>query len=345
MALDSSTLIIAVVVIGLIILAGAIFGYVVYRSTRRPPQAGAPRDASAPTLHSTPRPSAPPPPSTPRQRAPGGADDQTQTGTRAARPPSAPPAAPSPAASEPTREISRPVVPAPASAPPPSPKREAKNLFGSDKEAAPASPAPLAQPSPAQAEGGPSAIPPTSPALSTEDVRFSAYYPKEANIEQWYTLLVYAHLDSALAQVQADAARYKEEMGGAPRQAQSSTPAHIARGTEITLLPECEGVEFNPERITFKWVEDMHRNEFRMRAKQSQAGLAGNATVTVFVGPVIVATIKFGMLFGEAASAPVSAAPPVAAVAQMYKAEQIFISRRRKSALRRTVERCTDAPD
>ncbi len=101
MALDSSTLIIAAVVIGLIILAGAIFGYVVYRSTRRPPQAGAPRDASAPTLHSTPLPSAPPPPSTPRQRAPGGADDQTQTGTRAApaaRPPSAPPAA-SPAAS------------------------------------------------------------------------------------------------------------------------------------------------------------------------------------------------------------------------------------------------------
>ena len=98
-------------------------------------------------------------------------------------------------------------------------------------------------------------------------------------------------------------------MGDTPRQAQSGSPAQLARGTEITVLPQMDGVEFNPERISFKWVEDMHRAEFRMKAAQPLAGLAGNGTVSILVGPVIVATVKMGMLFDDADTTPPLKAP------------------------------------
>lgn len=161
--------------------------------------------------------------------------------------------------------------------------------------------------------------------MPTEDVRFTAYFPKEAAVETWYTLLVYAHVEAALGKVQADAAKFKDEMGGTPRETRGAAPARLARGTEITVVPFCEGVTFNPERITLKWVEDLHRAEFRFRAGKDLAGAAANIQITVFVGPLIVATLKGGMLLNEAA--PASTSPETSAVsAALYKEEQIFVS-------------------
>jgi hypothetical protein len=164
-----------------------------------------------------------------------------------------------------------------------------------------------------------------APAVPAEDVRFTAYFPKEAAVETWYTLLVYAHIEAALGKVQADAAKFKDEMGGTPRETRSASPAKLARGTEITVVPFCEGVTFNPERVTLRWVEDLHRAEFRLRAGKDLAGEAANIQITVFVGPLIVATLKGGMLFNEAA--PVSASLESSAVsAALYKEDQIFVS-------------------
>ncbi len=160
--------------------------------------------------------------------------------------------------------------------------------------------------------------------MPAEDVRFTAYFPKEATVATWYTLLVYAHVEAALARVQADAARFKDEMGGAPKEARSAAPAQLARGTEITIIPTCDGVLFNPERVTFKWVEDMQRADFRMQAATELAGLAGNLTVTVFAGPLIVATIRGGMTFNDVNSA--AASTSAQATTAMYRSEQIFVS-------------------
>jgi len=99
----------------------------------------------------------------------------------------------------------------------------------------------------------------------------------------------------------------------------------LARGTEITLIPTCEGVTFNPERISFDWLEDFHRAEFRLKADASMANLAGNGTVTVYVGPVIVATLRLGMLFNEAEPGPGSAGSEETST-RMYRQDEIFMS-------------------
>ena len=183
------------------------------------------------------------------------------------------------------------------------------------------------------------AQPATPPSVATEEVRFTAFHPKEVAVEQWYTLLVYAHLESMTSKVKVDASRFKAEMGTAPREVHASSGAQLARGSEITVLPAMDGVEFNPERITFRWVEDMHRAEFRMQAAEPLAGLAGTGTVTIFVGPLIVATIKFGMLFDEAGQVP--QLPTESTSTQLYKQDQIFASYSHRDA--KVVTACRDA--
>lgn len=279
------------------------------------PQAGPGRSVPPvppppPTVAGTPPPQpplqAPPPSAAPASpRPPRGR-------SRAVPPPPPPQAAPG----QPAPAIPSPHLQAPPAVPPPPP----------EPQAAPGQPTPTADlPDWFSEVETPAAAPAEAPALPTEDVRFTAYFPKEAAVETWYTLLVYAHIEAALAKVQADAAKFKDEMGGTPRETRSASPAKLARGTEITIVPFCQGITCNPERITFKWVEDLHRAEFRIRADKSLIGEAANMQITVFVGPLIVATLKGGMLFNEAA--PVPAIPETSAVsAALYKQEQIFVS-------------------
>ncbi len=131
-----------------------------------------------------------------------------------------------------------------------------------------------------------------------EDVNFSAFYPREVTVEKWYTLLVYTFVPSLLETVREDARKFEDEIGEI-RETKPTASTQLARGTQVTIVPSCEGVAFNPEHVTFQWMEDQHRAQFRLRANASMADLAGNAQVTVYVGPLIVGTLKMGMLFNE----------------------------------------------
>ena len=156
-----------------------------------------------------------------------------------------------------------------------------------------------------------------------EDVNFSAFYPKEVTVDKWHTLLVYTYVPSALEAVRKDARKFENEIGEIHESKPSTT--QLARGTEITIVPSCEGVTFNPERITFQWLEDLHRAQFRLRADASLADMAGNAQVTIYVGPLIVGTLKMGMLFNETEASPgVVRSEEVGG--RMYHQDDIFIS-------------------
>jgi hypothetical protein len=184
-------------------------------------------------------------------------------------------------------------------------------------------------------EDKPATEPPLSaeakPDIATEDVRFTAFHPKEATVETWYTLLVYAHVESAAEKVRTDAAKFKEEMGNLAREAKAAASAKLARGTEIAVVPTCDGVTFNPERVTFKWIEDVHRADFRFRASKDLADSAANIMVAIYVGPLIVATIKGGLLFNAESASATEPSPQhmmfnTLSTATMYQAEQIFPS-------------------
>jgi hypothetical protein len=210
-----------------------------------------------------------------------------------------------------------------------SPMKLVRTLNELIRQPAPALPNPLPAPPPT-----PISVLNTGakPAIATEDVRFTAFHPKEATVETWYTLLVYAHIESAVEKVRIVAAKFKEEMGNVPREAKASAPAKLTHGTEIAIVPTCDGVTFNPERVTFKWIEDIHRADFRFRASKDLSDSAANIVVAIYVGPLIIATIKGGLLF-NAESASTSEPQPVQQMpmnaettASMYQAEQIFPS-------------------
>jgi hypothetical protein len=160
-----------------------------------------------------------------------------------------------------------------------------------------------------------------------EPVQFTALYPKEVPVATWNTLLVYTHLASSLPALRADALKFRDEIGTAPRASHAQAGQQVARGTELTLVPRCAGVTFNPERVTFQWVEDLHRAEFRFQVAPELAGSAGNGEIAVYAGPLIVATLTIAMLFDEPGIPPPTR-QEVEVTANLYK--QIFVSYSRK---------------
>jgi anti-sigma B factor antagonist len=183
-------------------------------------------------------------------------------------------------------------------------------------EESPGSPVPPFAEIPKEGNGGAGA--------EAEEVNFSAFYPKEVTVEKWYTLLVYTFVPSVMESVREDARKFEAEIGEI-RETRPSTSTRLARGTEITIVPACEGVKFNPERVSFQWLEDQHRAQFRLQAEASQTGMAGNARVTVYVGPLIVGTLKMGMLFNET-EADLGSARSEQVNGRMYDQDDIFIS-------------------
>src|SRR6266567_6260392 len=174
-----------------------------------------------------------------------------------------------------------------------------------------------------------SATPPPSSSILPEQLQFTAFHPKVVVTGIWHTLLVYAHIESALWSVRADAARFRAEMGPIPGEISTQAKIPLLRGTEITIVLTCQGVIFGPERVSFKWAEDWHPTAFRFQADKTLAGSAENGEISVYAGPVLIATLKIAFLFEE--QSPYPASPSFAGKnnttevsARLYK--QIFTS-------------------
>jgi uncharacterized protein YjbI with pentapeptide repeats len=178
----------------------------------------------------------------------------------------------------------------------------------------------LEEPEASPPEPAPPDQPTTDGPDSVDEVSFTAFYPKEGKVESWYTLLVYAHLLSVIEDVRRDARRFKDQMPAAKEVSlASSTP--IPKGTEIAVVPSCEGVVFNPERLTFKWMESYHRTEFRFKADRSLADDAARGEINIVVDSLIVGSLRFAMLFNDA-----DTAADREEHGRMYRAEDIFVS-------------------
>jgi uncharacterized protein YjbI with pentapeptide repeats len=157
---------------------------------------------------------------------------------------------------------------------------------------------------------------------ASDEVSFTAFYPKEGKIYTWYTLLVYIHLLSALVNVRKDAKRFEDEIKS-PKESSLPSSVQIVQGTEITIVPSCEGITFNPEYISLKWTEDFHRADFRFRAEKSLLGDAAKGYISIYVGPLIVGTLKFALLLNEFDSTPLHNQE---VQSRMYHKDAIFIS-------------------
>ena len=129
-----------------------------------------------------------------------------------------------------------------------------------------------------------------------------------------------------IEKVREDARRFNDQIKS-PKETRSKSSKPIARRTELTIIPSCEGITFNPERVSFKWMEDIHRADFRFKADKSLSDDAAKGQITIFVGPLIVGTLKFSMLFNDSQSQP---ATQHEENAKIYGKDDVFISYSRK---------------
>lgn len=130
----------------------------------------------------------------------------------------------------------------------------------------------------------------------TEHLQFTAFHPKEVKPQNWYTLLVYTHIPSALDTVYDDAPKFNAEMGDAPRETSQAAVQPVTRGNTITIVPRMPGVSFNPDRLKVQWTEDWQRAYFRFQVDEEPVDPAINGEIACFAGPLLVATLKIGML-------------------------------------------------
>jgi hypothetical protein len=208
-----------------------------------------------------------------------------------------------------------------------------------------APPPPMPQPAPAPASSGALGDPikrsdaPEKETTSAENVFFAVYHPKEAVADTWYTLLAYAHIESALAAVQTNAKKFSDEMADDPREVKSQSPARLTRGTELRFVPAADGVEFNPPSAILKWQEDYERAQFRFRARSELAGQPCFGEMSVYVGPLEIATIRFSVFVTDSATESTKKTETTTAQAKMY--QRIFASYSHKDTM--IVNRCVQA--
>lgn len=128
-----------------------------------------------------------------------------------------------------------------------------------------------------------------------EDVWFTLYHPKDIKTECWYTMLVYTHLLSKAKDVELNSKKFTGELNYDPREIRSKSAARLKRDTKIRIVPEAQGVEFNPPEQSFLWVEDVHCAYFRFRACSDLINQPCFGEITVYVDPLQIANIRFSM--------------------------------------------------
>ena len=168
-----------------------------------------------------------------------------------------------------------------------------------------------------------------------EDVQFTVYRPRTVQPDRWYTLLAFAHLSERPAdadpgdpdpveEVARQARHVLADEADAYGSVTQDSSAAIPREGELTFVPEAEGVTFNPPRRTFRWVESVHREDFRLRAARAMDGRTARGRLSVFLGSILLAEVRIAIRVESGAADRADAAPLAPATARPYR--DIFAS-------------------
>ncbi len=136
-------------------------------------------------------------------------------------------------------------------------------------------------------------VQPEAPATTAH---FSAFYPREAEVNQRYSAVIYAHAEAMLEQIKQDAERFKEEIGGTvppPRTTKQSKS--LQHGSKITVLLESEELDFEPELLTKTWHGDWTRFNFEFRPSNEFVDETAFVRASIMVLGFEIAKIKFAI--------------------------------------------------
>jgi serine/threonine protein kinase len=189
----------------------------------------------------------------------------------------------------------------------------------------------------------PPAPPPDSLEVMFEhdDVQFTVYRPKVVRPGEWYPLLAYAHLadrrpdapkeePDPIEQVRAQAKQILGARAKEFRDTSADARQAVPREGEITLLPDVPGIEFNPERRVFRWLEDFHREEFRFRASAELDGKVARGRLAAYLGVILLAEVDLAIKVDSTCQQTAKADAPEEEVARPYR--RIFASYSHKDA-------------
>lgn len=216
-----------------------------------------------------------------------------------------------------------------------------------------ASPAPAKKPV-EQVQAGPGVkLPQHGPGVVDENVQFTVYRPRAVCPNRWYPMLAFAHLAERPPDAPPD---MRDPMAEVRRQAAATlgeeikdfspltqdAQAALPREGEITMVPEVEGLEFNPPRRTFRWTEEpVHREEFRLRARAAMDGRTARGRLTVWLGALIVGDVPLAIAVTSNILKAKEPAPMLADSARPY--HRIFASySHQDDAIVRHIEYCVE---
>jgi serine/threonine protein kinase len=145
--------------------------------------------------------------------------------------------------------------------------------------------------------GSPAATP-----LHDDNVQFTVYRPRSVPSEHWSRLLFFAHLDALPVDAEEGEADPVERVEETARQllgdevrsyrdsVQDSRKA-LPREGEITVVPEMDGVRFNPPSATFLWLESVHWQEFRLKPERRLSASVARGLIVVRHGAILLGEI------------------------------------------------------
>lgn len=147
-----------------------------------------------------------------------------------------------------------------------------------------------------------------------DDAQFTVYRPRRLDKERFSTLLVFAHSAERAPGEEPDAppARVRQRA----RERLKSEFSHVRAATvdslsvpldaTLRLVPQVAGAQFNPPSREFKWLEEDHLEEFRLRAAgHVPEGTRLTGTLQVLCGRLLLAEVNltFDVITGLSAPA------------------------------------------
>ena len=209
-------------------------------------------------------------------------------------------------------------------------RRAARLVSTPEPRGAPPTPAPWA---PQRPESPPRVIDGSAPSVIDENVQFTVYRPVALQVEVWHTVLAFAHVAAPrhpsdrdpIAEVERQARALLGPDSSRYRHTASDSRAGVPLATGITLRLDLPGCLVDPEQRRFRWLVDVHREEFKVRAPADLAGQTIRGMLSVFMGSLLIADVPIACpAVAEAAAAPVDRTPTTSDSARPYR--RVFAS-------------------
>jgi serine/threonine protein kinase len=217
-----------------------------------------------------------------------------------------------------------------------------------EDEEAPADPTLFGRPS--DLSRPPSSADITDQAVKLDEVQFTVYRPKAVRPRTPYPMLVFTHLGdppdprpgapTPTEKVRERAAQKLGLLAALFRDTTTDAKHGVPAEGEITLIPDIPGIDFTPERQTFRWTMEVHEHSFELDARSELDGRIARGRLAAYLGVLLLAEVDLAIRVDAAVPAQDQPADPV--TARAYR--KIFASySRRDLEVVRQFERYAEA--